>query len=97
MRDQNKRVFRAKTAGRELLMPELGQVSIGFDRRFLDTAAIAAISLPSFRFTDHRSLTGHYSLATRHLPPATYRPTKIGFVRLPDSALVRPKLQSARD
>ena len=38
-------------------MPELGQVSIGFDRRFLDTAAIAAISLPSDSLT-----TGHWPL-----------------------------------
>jgi hypothetical protein len=74
------------------LVIELGQVRIGFDRRFFDTAAITPISVSSISLA-----TGHYSLATRHPPLATYRPAKIGFVRLLNSAFVRPKLQSAND
>jgi len=47
---------------------------------------------------------GHWPLfprpashAPRHCPLATNRPAKIGFVRLPNSALVRPKLRLAKD
>ena len=57
----------------------------------------APIAAP-FRFTGHWSLaTGHYSRAPRPTPLATNRPAKISFVRLPDSALVRPKVRSAKD
>jgi hypothetical protein len=39
----------------------------------------------------------HSSFFTGQSQPATYRPAKIGFVLLLDSAIIRPKSQSEND